>query len=75
MNILYVIIYVIIGFIMGWFSLAFACQTLIFGTLKTAYDGDEPYLFLDMDKRPEELAKRKLVIFRVQNVPIKDPQD
>lgn len=35
-----------------------------FGTIKWAQSEDGPYLFLDMDRRPEEMIKYKYVVFK-----------
>lgn len=67
MNVIYLLLACIIGFFIGIFFFALCCNSLIFGTLKTAYDDDGPYLFLDMDKRPEDIQKRSYVIFKVDH--------
>lgn len=41
----------------------------IAGTLIILNDGEEAYLFLDTDMKPEELANRKEVIFKVEKTP------
>lgn len=38
----------------------------IVGTLLVLNDGEESYLFLDTDMKPEELVNRKEVIFKVE---------
>lgn len=38
----------------------------IVGTLLVLNDGEEAYLFLDTDMKPEEFANRKEVIFKVE---------
>ena len=35
-----------------------------FGIIKWAQSEDGPYLFLDMDRRPEEMQKYKYVVFK-----------
>lgn len=36
------------------------------GTLLVINDGEETYLFLDTDKKPEEFTKYKEVVFKVE---------
>ena len=35
-----------------------------FGTIKWAWSEDGPYLFLDMDRPPEDMPQYKYVVFR-----------
>lgn len=64
------IIFLICGFVIGTMVSLFVFllyrNDKTFGTLKTAYDDGEPYLFLDMDKSPEDIAAHKYVIFKVE---------
>lgn len=69
MNLLliYFIVGIVLGFIIG--SIFFASgfiKTYLAGELKSI-PGDEgkPYLFLDLDKRPDDIAKYRYVLFRV----------
>lgn len=66
------IVYLLLGFFIGVFFFALCCSSLIYGTLKIAYDDGQPYLFLDLDKHPDDILKRKFVIFKVNKVDIKD---
>ena len=68
--VIYLVGGVLIGIACGIFISAVGMVNMIFGTLKTAYDDGEPYLFLDMDKHPEEILKHKFVVFRVDQKPI-----
>ena len=58
---------VLLGIFIGVFMMALGANKALFGTLKTAYDedGNNPYLFLDMDKEPEEIFSHNYVIFKV----------
>lgn len=53
------------GFIFGLFFMAYAMVINTFGTIKSMDSEDGPYLYLDLDKRPEEMAKRSFVVFKV----------
>lgn len=68
--IIYMIAGILIGLPIGFIIFGSTMAKLIFGTLKTAYDNGEPYLFLDMDKHPDEILKHKYVLFRVDQKPI-----
>ena len=62
--------YILIGILCGIISsmivaIILAIKILTFGTLKMLYDGDEPYLFLDLDRYPQDIAKYKIVILKV----------
>lgn len=59
-----VIAALILGFIIGALDVCFWMARRIFGTIKWAQSEDGPYLFLDMDKRPEEMVGHKYVIFK-----------
>jgi hypothetical protein len=62
---------VLIGLPIGMFVFGSAMSRLIFGTIKwVREEGEDPYLFLDMDKRPELMADHKYVLFRTD---LKDP--
>ena len=68
--IIYLIAGILIGLPIGMFVFGSTMVRLIFGTIRTAYDEGRPYLFLDMDKYPDEMLKHKYVLFRVDNKPI-----
>lgn len=62
----------VIGFIFGIIMCAFVDRERTFGTIKWAREeGEDPYLFLDMDKKPELMVDHKYVLFRTD---LKDPQ-
>lgn len=65
MNFIYLILGIIIGILLGIFLTSMIMVRWIFGTLKMMHDGDESYLFLDLDRYPKELSKYKYVIFKV----------
>lgn len=58
--------FLILGFIIGVIdTIVNVCVKRTFGTIKWVKDGDDdPYLFLDMDMRPEKMAKYKFVVFK-----------
>lgn len=54
----------VLGFIFG---VIYVCVWMVrrtFGTIKWAKSEDGPYLFLDMDKRPEEMVGHAFVVFK-----------
>ena len=53
------------GFILGTLFMAYGIARKIFGTIKSMDSEDGPYLYLDLDKRPEEMAKHSFVVFKV----------
>lgn len=59
------IICVIVGFIVGVLVSSAGAVALTFGTIKSMDSEDGPYLYLDLDKRPEEMAKHSFVVFKV----------
>lgn len=63
------IICVIGGIIIGCMVSLFICFLYsydhTYGTLKQASDGEETYLFLDLDQPPEKIMDRNWVIFKV----------
>lgn len=65
------IIFAIVGFLIGFMvSLAittFYVRDHTYGTLKQATDGEETYLFLDLDKPPEKIMQEEWVFFKVDN--------
>lgn len=69
---IYLIIFgvLIFGIIIGIVLSAKYMDDRDFGTIKWAQSEDGPYLFLDMDRRPEEMQKYKYVVFRTD---LKDP--
>ena len=65
-NIAYLILGLCLGILIGMFLFAFGITRLIGGTLKSAENDDgDPYLFLDLDKHPEEIMVNKYAVFRV----------
>lgn len=63
---LYLIIFgvLIFGIIIGIVISGKYMDDRDFGTIKWVQSEDGPYLFLDMDKRPEEMQKYKYVVFK-----------
>lgn len=63
----------VIGFIFGMIMCAFVDRERTFGTIKWVKpeDEDKPYLFLDMDKKPELMVGHKYVVFKTD---LKYPQ-
>lgn len=59
-----VIAALILGFIIGALDVCAWVVRRTFGTIKWAQSEDGPYLFLDMDKRPEEMVGCKFVVFK-----------
>lgn len=55
----------IVGFILGLFFMAHAIILKTFGTIKSVDSEDGPYLYLDLDRRPEDMAKHTYVVFKV----------
>lgn len=55
----------IAGFIVGVLVASCCVIALTFGTIKSMDSEDGPYLYLDLDKRPEEMAKHSFVVFKV----------
>ena len=55
----------IAGFIVGGLVTSYGVIALTFGTIKSMDSEDGPYLYLDLDKRPEEMAKHSIVVFKV----------
>lgn len=69
--IIYMVAGVLIGIPIGMWIFGSAMSRLIFGTIKwVREEGEDPYLFLDMDKRPELMVDHKYVLFRTD---LKDP--
>lgn len=64
--IFFILIGVLIGIIIGTFMFAVSMVKATSGMLKMMYDGDESYLFLDLDKYPEEIMQKKYVVFKVE---------
>lgn len=56
---------VVAGFILGILFMAYGIARKIFGTIKSMDSEDGPYLYLDLDKRPELMAYHKFVVFKV----------
>lgn len=65
--ILGLVIGLIVGIFIGLLSTSWRMANRIFGTIKSTEsdDGDGPYLYLDLDKRPEEMTKYQFVVFKV----------
>lgn len=65
LHFMYIIIGILIGLPIGMFVFGSTMARLIFGTIKWVKDDNgNPYLFLDMDRRPELMADHKYVLFR-----------
>ena len=62
----------VLGFIFGAIYVCAWMARRTFGTLKWAQSEDGPYLFLDMDRKPEEMVNMPLVVFRTD---LKDTQN
>lgn len=63
--IIYLLAGVFIGVIVTVLIVMFRLGRLVFGYLKFQENDDgDPYLFLDLDRRPEEMLKHKYVLFR-----------
>lgn len=62
--ILSAIVIFIFGIFAGFILSAKYMNDRDFGTIKWAQSEDGPYLFLDMDRRPEEMQKYKYVVFK-----------
>ena len=56
-----------IGIFIGMFMFAFYMVSITYGQLRIAdaNDGDDPYLYLELDKKPTDITDRKYVVFRV----------
>ena len=61
------VIGLIVSIFIGLLSTSWRMANRIFGTIKSTEtdDGDGPYLYLDLDKRPELMADHKFVVFKV----------
>ena len=60
------IIIFIVAFCFGVFATALVMKERKFGTVKMMESDDgDPYLYLDMDRRPELIGKYKFVVFLV----------
>ena len=66
MYLILIIIGCIVSFSFGIFCAALVTYHRTFGTIKMmpSDDGD-PYLYLDMDRRPEGMGNYKYVVFKV----------
>ena len=62
----YLIAGIFIGIITNTFIFSMYIQSITYGQLimKEDEDGGDPYLFLDLDKRPETIVDRKYVVFK-----------
>lgn len=63
--ILGLVIGLIVGVFIGLLSTSWRMANRIFGTIKSMDSEDGPYLYLDLDKRPELMANHKFVVFKV----------
>lgn len=71
--IIYMAAGVLIGLPMGMWIFGATMSRLIFGTIKWVKDEDgKPYLFLDMDKKPELMKDHKYVLFKTD---LRDPHE
>ena len=63
------IIYLVGGICIGFMVSIFFCANYIhyntYGTIRQAHDDGETYLFLELDRPPEEIKQRKRVVFKV----------
>lgn len=65
-NIAYLVLGLCLGILIGMFLFAFGMVGLIGGVLKSAENDDgDPYLFLDLDKHPNEIMSKKYAVFKV----------
>ena len=65
-----------VGFFIGWTICSIVFGSYIvdrtFGTIKMMESDDgDPYLYLDMDKRPEGIFDRRFVVFKTPKYPHK----
>lgn len=60
-----IIISYIVGVLTGWFGFARNLVRRTFGTIKSMDSEDGPYLYLDLDQRPEGMADYPYVVFKV----------
>lgn len=58
------IIIFILGLIIGVVIGSNYVKRRVFGTIKWAWSEDGPYLFLDMDRRPEDMQGCQYVVFK-----------
>lgn len=63
--IIYLIIGVAIGVIIMVAVNAFIISGMTYGTIRQARDDGETYLFLELDRPPEDIKRRKRVVFKV----------
>ena len=65
--ILYLLAGIFIGVLITFCIMIAILNNMSCGMLKYAYDGEEKYLFLDLDKYPEDILRKKFVIFKVDS--------
>lgn len=67
-NIAYLVLGLAVGILIGMFLFAFGFVNMIGGTLKSAENDDgDPYLFLDLDRHPNDILSRKYAVFKVDH--------
>lgn len=66
LGVILVIIALVVGFFFGAFVMAAGEVGRTFGTIKSKTDDDgEMYLYLDLDKRPELMARYRTIMLKV----------
>lgn len=71
-NIAYLVLGLAVGIFIGIFMFGLGITRLIGGTLKSAENDDgDPYLFLDLDRHPDDIMNGNYAIFRVDHSRIK----
>lgn len=63
--IIYLLSGIVIGAIISTFSFMCYIHKRTYGTLCQATDGEDTYLFLDLDKEPRYIMKTDKVVFKV----------
>lgn len=64
----YLVLGLALGILIGMFLFAFGFVNMVGGTLKSAENDDgDPYLFLDLDRHPNDILSRKYAVFKVDH--------
>lgn len=66
----WILIGIVIGFIIGAVVVTIFDASRMFGTVVVVNSDEGPYMFLELDKQPGDMANKKFVCFRVK---FKDP--
>lgn len=67
-NIAYLVLGLAVGILIGMFLFAFGFVGMVGGTLKSADNDDgDPYLFLDLDRHPNDILRRNYAVFKVDH--------